>query len=361
MLMPQTPKAINADCIPHTTCHVGEKNELMILDALVKALTSTQLSTNAKACFKRHFGESMIMHQNVRWHVEYEQGAQILDGYPSLLPWVTECEQQGHSPENVAKVREVMGNGGQTLKLELAMSRDAFHLIVRITYILEGDGLMIFLVYDYMVELQVHVNAVRQGGAATPNTRAVARAIVDQQFPHALDAVKAQRVQALVQEQLGKVETSFVYFENTIITGMADTMNVYKAFRLFDPARIDALGGDINEVEAQLKLIPFFDDNEVAALMAQLSTYRAFAIADGANGGTDREEWWALRAQHAGMDKWYAGATMVMICQSSSAAAERVFSMLKALIGDQQQARSLQDLQEATIMARYNGLQRGVL
>jgi hypothetical protein len=207
----------------------------------------------------------------------------------------------------------------------------------------------------------VHFNAIRQGGAATPNTRAVASAIVAQQFPHALLAVRAQRVQALVQEQLDKVEASIVYFEKTIITGMADNMNIYKAFRLFDPTRIDALGGDINEVEAQLKLIPFFDDNEVAALMAQLATYRAFAIADAVNVNTDREAWWAQRAQHAGMDKWYAGATMVMICQASSAAAERVFSMLKALIGEQQQANALEDYQEGAIMARYNGLQRGAL
>jgi hypothetical protein len=47
-----------------------------------------------------------------------------------------------------------------------------------------------------------------------------------------------------------------------------------------------------------------------------------------------------------------------MILQPSSAAAERVFSMLKAIMGDQQQARSLEDYQEAAIMTRYNELQR---
>jgi hypothetical protein len=52
---------------------------------------------------------------------------------------------------------------------------------------------------------------------------------------------------------------------------------------------------------------------------------------------------------------------MVMICQPSSAAAERVFSMLKALIGDQQQARALQGTQEANLMVRYNALKRGEL
>ena len=79
---------------------------------------------------------------------------------------------------------------------------------------------------------------------------------------------------------------------------------------------------------------------------------------------TDKETWWAKRVHHVGMDKWYAGATMVMICTSSSAAAERVFSMLKAIIGDQQQARTLEDAQEAFIMAHYNGLHaawRGVI
>jgi hypothetical protein len=52
---------------------------------------------------------------------------------------------------------------------------------------------------------------------------------------------------------------------------------------------------------------------------------------------------------------------MVMICQASSAAAERVFSMLKAIIGDQQQSRALQETQEASIMLRYHALKCGDL
>jgi len=129
----------------------------------------------------------------------------------------------------------------------------------------------------------------------------------------------------------------------------------------FDPARIDTLGGDINSVEAQLKLIPFFNDNEVAALMMQLPAYRALAISEVLTNSVDREVWWESKKHTAGVDRWFAGATMVMICQPSSASAERIFSMLKALIGDQQQANALQDYQEASIMARYNGLQRGEL
>jgi hypothetical protein len=46
-------------------------------------------------------------------------------------------------------------------------------------------------------------------------------------------------------------------------------------------------------VEEQLKLIRFFDANEVAALMAQLPAYRAMAISEGVDNGVDREAWWA--------------------------------------------------------------------
>ena len=215
----------------------------------------------------------------------------------------------------------VMSTAGLTLKLELAMSVDAYDLFVRHCYTLEGDSVLVFRVYDCIMELQQHVVLVRQGGAGTPNTRAVALTIVEQQFPQLLAAVKAQRVVALVQEQLAKVERSFVYFETTIIANMAENLAIYKAFRLFDPARIDILGANADEVEAQLKLIPFFDDNEVAALMAELPTYRALVIGEGVGGNVDREAWWAGKAAAPGVGRWYAGATMVMICQPSSAAA----------------------------------------
>jgi hypothetical protein len=272
---------------------------------------------------------------------------------------VTECEQYGHGKETIAALRDVLNSGGQTLKLELAMSVDAFEKVVQDTYILEGDGVLSFRVFDMIMGLQAHVVAVRQGGGSTPNTRAVAAAIVEVQYPHLLAAAKAQRTVALVQEQLDKVERSFVYFEHTIITGMATTLAIYKAFRLLDPARIDILGADSASVEMQLKLIPFFSTDEVAALMAQLAAYRALAIGEGMDDTVDRESWWEHHAHTAGVDCWYAAATKVMICQPSSAAAERVFSMLLALMGPQQQARALQGTQEAAIMARYNGLQRG--
>jgi len=76
MMKPQAPVAMIGDCFPHTICHVGDENELNILDGLVKALTGTQKSTNVKVCFRLHFQETMIMNQAVRWYVAYIRARQ---------------------------------------------------------------------------------------------------------------------------------------------------------------------------------------------------------------------------------------------------------------------------------------------
>jgi hypothetical protein len=75
------------------------------------------------------------------------------------------------------------------------------------------------------------------------------------------------------------------------------------------------------------------------------------------DGNVPYEKWW-VAAGAAGHAAWFEGATKVMILQPSSAAAERVFSMLKALIGELQMANTLTDYQQTSIMLHYNQLQR---
>ena len=140
-------------------------------------------------------------------------------------------------------------------------------------------------------------------------------------------------------------------------------VDIFKACRLFDPSRAAAQFAHANEVERQLKLFPFVDDAKVALLVRDLPAYLAqvqhHPITRGDDGELEYEAWWHDCAGVHDMDVWYEVATTVLILQpSGSAAVERVFSMLKNLMGDQQQARSMEDYQEAAIMSRYNQLQR---
>jgi hypothetical protein len=152
-----------------------------------------------------------------------------------------------------------------------------------------------------------------------------------------------------------------VYFEAKMAE-LKDMVDIFKACRLFDPSRAAAQCAHADEVERQLKLFPFIDDAKVALLVRDLPAYLVHVqhhpITRGGDGELEYEAWWHACAGVNDMGVWYEVATTVLILQPSSAAAERVFSMLKNLMGDQQQARSMEDYQEAAIMSRYNQLQR---
>ena len=63
----------------------------------------------------------------------------------------------------------------------------------------------------------------------------------------------------------------------------------------------------------------------------------------------DQLQWWKLHA--ATLPNWSAAAKKMILIQPSSAAAERVFSLLKASFG---QDMALQDYIEASIMLQYS-------
>ena len=62
-------------------------------------------------------------------------------------------------------------------------------------------------------------------------------------------------------------------------------------------------------------------------------------------------DWWKTNA--AMLPNWSSIARKIMLIQPSSTAVERVFSLLKASFGEQQEA-SLQDYVEASLMLQFN-------
>ena len=93
---------------------------------------------------------------------------------------------------------------------------------------------------------------------------------------------------------------------------------------------------------------PFLAD-AITGLKAELPTY----LAKAANTSPSfcPLEWW--KANASDLPCWSAASGKVLLAQPSSAASERVFSLLKASFGEQQD-NSLQDYIEASLMLQYN-------
>ena len=104
----------------------------------------------------------------------------------------------------------------------------------------------------------------------------------------------------------------------------------------------------------QCRLFPFLDDNvTVNALKQELPAFRA-AAEDVT--GVDPAKWWKNHADE--LPSWSSAAAKVLLVQPSSAAAERVFSLLQQAF-QHQQDQALEDYcktyVEASIMVQYNG------
>ena len=105
---------------------------------------------------------------------------------------------------------------------------------------------------------------------------------------------------------------------------------------------------DVSHVNA-LQIIPFFKHEELEKLKAELPSY--LAKTDDISDDLDPLEWWKLNATV--LPYWSNAVKKILVIQPSSAAAERVFSLLNSGFGDLQE-NSLKDYIEASIMLRYN-------
>ena len=146
------------------------------------------------------------------------------------------------------------------------------------------------------------------------------------------------------------VEPCHSYFKRQLTSSLKGPLKAFKAGRLFSPSLLDSMKPDITAVE-NLAAFPFLEDS-IADLKQEFYLYVAKAVDVRINSPDDLLKWWKQNCTD--LPKWSTAAQKVFLVQPSSAASERVFSLLKASFSDQQEL-TLQDYIEASLMLQYNG------
>ena len=124
---------------------------------------------------------------------------------------------------------------------------------------------------------------------------------------------------------------------------------VFKAARLFSPHTVKMMQPTAADIDS-LAIISFLSQQEtLPGLKEELPAYLA-KCSDIGSPVTDIE-WWRMNSES--LPKWSVGARQILLIQPSSAAAERVFSILTSSFSEQQ-IHSLNDYVEASIMLQYN-------
>lgn len=134
---------------------------------------------------------------------------------------------------------------------------------------------------------------------------------------------------------------------NVYSLGLSTSSNssnlVSKVHFRHSPYKVHTIQPDVTAVDS-LSAFPFLV-NATAGLKAELPTYLAKAA------DVSPLDWWKSNATE--LPCWSAAARKALLVQPSSAASERVFSLLKSSFGDQQDS-SLQDYIEASLILQYN-------
>ena len=126
-------------------------------------------------------------------------------------------------------------------------------------------------------------------------------------------------------------------------------IKVFKASRLFSPSKVFEIKPTASDID-NLKDIKFLNDSLIiAGLKEELPTY--LVKVDDISSMIDILEWW--KRNEAALLHWSAAAKKILLVQPSSAASERVFSLLDNLFGFKQNS-SLEDYVETSILLQYN-------
>ena len=149
--------------------------------------------------------------------------------------------------------------------MELAAVVDAGEPFVKATYNLEGDGALVFKCYDQIQALKAGID-----NAYYPNVNALAQKL----------STRGYTCQQLKQYTSKCVQPGLEYFKSKFCGDSAelkDTLDAFKAARLFIPHRLVEMNADVNAIDS-LAAFPFLNNLSVLNnLKLELPTYVGLA------------------------------------------------------------------------------------
>ena len=220
------------------------------------------------------------------------------------------------------------------LKLELAITIDVGEHFVKATYFLGGDGPLVLSCYE-----KLHAVARACQAPHFPNVQAVAAAIADEN--------PAQDVAALEQQAKACVQPAIAWFLRKFNVQLYNTVSVFKAAKYMCPVSVQWLK------PIQQSVFPFLhdDDGIINGLKAELPAYLAATEDMVINTEERKVKWWHDHKDQ--LPHWASAVKKVLLVQPSSAAAERVFSILNSSFNDQEE-HALVDYLQASVITQYN-------
>ena len=350
------PNLLSIGCFSHTIDRVGEHFSTPNLSEFITSWISLfSHSPKNRILWRDQTGKSMATFSATRWWSRWEVIEQVAVQFGDVLPFLRK-EGLG-SVTTTAKLIPFFTDLQKKalLEVEIAATIDWGRPFVTATYSLEGDGPLAFHCYEKIETIKAAIRT-----AHTPNLDAVAcrlstsaeKSLLLRAFPssHSRGSTSTSQTlqQRIIQYGITCVQPGLDYFQKRS-NSTQGVLSAFKAARYFSPQKINDIQPDAGAINS-LKAFPFLDSEAILdGLKEELPSYLA-KVSDN-DSSVDILQWWGQN--ESSLPCWAAAARKVLLVQPSSAASERVFSLLKASFNPQQQS-SLQDYIETSLMLQYN-------
>ena len=281
----------------------------------------------------------MPRYNATRWWSYWECAKVVFEEWRHITTFLESKEKFADiSRQRLSKI--LMQNAVQ-LRVELSSLME-LEKFIKVTCTLKGNGHLISIAFQKLEELRALIHV---------HNFPVILGVVQELFP--LNIGDQQRWYQYGLREC--VTPAFQYFLNTLANDLvvSPTMKMIRAAQLFSPRALEVSRPTAADAE-RVGDVPFLNTNDVIqSLKDELPTYlvKAAAINDAFDIFSDSIKWWADLSPD--LSSWSSAVQKVVLGQPSSAAAERVFSLLVTMFGDQQRD-ALEDYAEAYRMLRVN-------
>ena len=395
-------------CISHTLSHCGEHVDLPVLNEwMTPWLGLVQHHPSARSIWKEKLGGAMKGYSTIRWCSREECSNEISRNFGMLPDFVDTLLEDEIGDKLPKKMKAILDNQSETLKLELACNLD-LEPIISTCYTLEGDGLVILLARAKVDTLLAFGDTVGDSADTLPNVAALLRQQTELKsgvkvYEYFADVTPPRYFKGtIVSVARGKTKVKYednstieqeerevrqwidvremaewkrlaaaakggiTYLRNRLTGNLPanqknfDCSHMYEVLRVvqaFDPSWASQ-HLDANVVDALAVVKPL--RNMTAALKRELPAYlvaTAGIVIDHTESKDDHTftnqvlRWWATNGSK--FPAWAGAAQIIFAFTPNSAAAERVFSLLKVMFGDQQMD-TLADIIQTALMLRVN-------
>ena len=404
-------------CFCHLLSLVGGALVFVALNEFMTSwLILVQNNPAAKSLWLEKTGRPMKGYSTIRWHSKAMVICEIGENFGIVPDFLNDLVRFSIGDATTKNMLEIYTSDPLMLELQIAAHLD-LQAITRTTYELEGDRLEILIAFRRMealralgrsIENPLQVRKVlRNASALIARNASVIRvgAVFKKQFPRhsgwfkgtivsleddgsgammahvvyddndeedmdedCLLALLLDYGKSLLDEVVAGITPAFAYLESRLTGECGQVFSCKHSYlicelaQLFDPSYIAANVITAEFVARLDEIVPFgARPGLVEELQRDLPLYvaaaRGFSI-DHSDINAFTEGvlgWWKNHDGEVGV--WADAAQIVFAMSPSSAAAERVFSLLKTLFGSDQDS-ALADYIRGSMMLRYNNTKR---